>query len=46
MGALRAMTAQELLEYSHEPYRTELVAGRLVEVEPAGALHGCGPRHR
>jgi Uma2 family endonuclease len=35
------MTAQELLEYSHEPYRTELVAGRLVEMEPAGALHGA-----
>ena len=34
------MTAQELLEYSHEPYRTELLAGRLVEMEPAGALHG------
>jgi len=40
MGALRAMTAQELLEYSHEPYRTELLAGRLVEMEPADALHG------
>ncbi len=34
------MTAQELLEYSHEPYRTELLAGRLVEMEPADALHG------
>lgn len=34
------MTAQELFEYSHEPYRTELLAGRLVEMEPAGALHG------
>jgi len=40
MGALRAMTAQELLQYSYEPYRTELLAGRLVEMEPAGALHG------
>jgi len=40
MGALRAMTAQELLEYSHERFRTELVAGRLFEMEPAGALHG------
>jgi Uma2 family endonuclease len=40
MGALRAMTAQELFEYSHEPYRTELVRGRLFEMEPAGALHG------
>jgi Uma2 family endonuclease len=40
MAALRAMTAQELLEYSHEPYRTELIAGRLVEMEPAGGLHG------
>ena len=34
------MNAQELLEYSHKPYRTELLAGRLVEMEPAGALHG------
>ncbi|CAN5229188.1 Uma2 family endonuclease [soil metagenome] len=34
------MTAQELLEYSHEPYRTELIAGKLYEMEPAGALHG------
>jgi Uma2 family endonuclease len=41
MGALRAMTAQELLEYSHEPYRTELIAGRLVEMEPAGGVHGA-----
>jgi len=42
------MTAQELFQYSHEPYtgfagagRTELVAGRLIEMEPAGALHGA-----
>jgi len=35
------MTAQELLHYSHEPFRTELIAGRLVEMEPAGALHGA-----
>ena len=41
MGPLGFMTAQQLLEYSHEPYRTELVAGRLVEMEPAGALHGA-----
>ena len=34
------MTAQELFQYSHEPYRTELVAGKLYEMEPAGALHG------
>jgi len=34
------MTAQELFEYSHEPFRTELVAGTLFEMEPAGALHG------
>lgn len=40
MDAVRAMTAQELYEYSHEPYRTELVAGRLFEMEPAGGLHG------
>jgi Uma2 family endonuclease len=41
MGALRAMTAQELFDYSHEPFRTELVAGKLFEMEPAGALHGA-----
>jgi Uma2 family endonuclease len=41
MVALRNMTAQELLHYSHEPFRTELIAGRLVEMEPAGALHGA-----
>jgi Uma2 family endonuclease len=40
MAALRAMTAHELFEYSHEPYRTELVAGKLVEIQAAGALHG------
>jgi Uma2 family endonuclease len=40
MGVLRAMTAQELLRYSHEPFRTELLGGMLVEMEPAGALHG------
>jgi Uma2 family endonuclease len=34
------MTAQELLEYRHEPYRQELVDGRLLEVEPPGAEHG------
>jgi Uma2 family endonuclease len=34
------MTAQELLEYRHEPYRQELVAGRLYEMEPPGAEHG------
>jgi Uma2 family endonuclease len=34
------MTAQELLEYSHEPYRQELVDGILHEVEPPGAEHG------
>jgi len=41
MGVISVMTAQELLQYSHEPYRTELVAGRLYEMEPAGALHGA-----
>ena len=41
MGAVRNMTAEELLHYSHEPFRTELIAGRLVEMEPAGALHGA-----
>jgi Uma2 family endonuclease len=40
MVALGVMTAQELFEYSHEPFRTELVAGKLCEMEPAGALHG------
>ena len=34
------MTADELLHYSHEPYRTELIAGTLYEMEPTGALHG------
>lgn len=33
------MTAQELLEYGHEPYRQELVNGILHEMEPAGAEH-------
>ena len=35
------MTADELFHYSHEPFRTELVRGRLFEMEPAGALHGA-----
>ena len=34
------MTAQELFEYSNEPYRQELVAGILYEMEPPGAEHG------
>ena len=34
------MTAQELLQYSNEPYRQELVDGILFEVEPPGAEHG------
>lgn len=34
------MTAQELLGYSNEPYRQELIAGRLHEMEPTGAEHG------
>jgi len=34
------MTAQELLEYSHEPYQQELIDGRLYEMEPPGAEHG------
>jgi Uma2 family endonuclease len=34
------MTAQELFEHSHEPYRQELVGGRLFEMEPPGAEHG------
>lgn len=34
------MTAQELLEYRHEPYRQELIEGRLHEMEPPGAEHG------
>jgi len=47
MAAVRNMTAQELLQYSHEPFtgfagagRTELIAGRLIEMEPAGGVHG------
>jgi Uma2 family endonuclease len=35
------MTAQELLEYRHEPYRQELVDGILHEMEPPGAEHGA-----
>jgi Uma2 family endonuclease len=34
------MTAQELLDYRHEPYRQELVDGILYEMEPPGAQHG------
>ncbi|CAN5219788.1 Uma2 family endonuclease [soil metagenome] len=34
------MTAQELLQYSHEPYRQELIDGTLYEMEPTGAEHG------
>lgn len=34
------MSAEELLQYRHEPYRTELIAGRLFEMEPAGGTHG------
>ena len=34
------MTAEELLRYRHEPYRQELIAGRLHEMEPPGAEHG------
>lgn len=34
------MTAQELLRYRHEPYRQELIDGRLHEMEPTGAEHG------
>lgn len=34
------MTAQELLDYRHEPYRQELIDGILYEMEPPGAQHG------
>lgn len=34
------MTADELLRSSHDPYRTELIAGTLYEMEPTGAMHG------
>ncbi len=34
------MTAEELLEYRNEPYRQELIGGRLYEMEPPGAMHG------
>jgi len=37
---LRQMTAQELLEYSHEPYQQELIGGILYEIKPPGAEHG------
>ena len=35
------MTAQELLEYTHEPFRQELIEGILYEMEPPGAEHGA-----
>ncbi len=35
------MTAQELLEYAHEPYQQELIDGILFEMEPPGAMHGA-----
>src|SRR3954471_9953562 len=38
--ALRHMTAEELLHYSHEPYRQELIGGILHEMEPPGFEHG------
>jgi Uma2 family endonuclease len=34
------MTAQELLDYRHEPYQQELIDGILYEMEPPGAEHG------
>ncbi len=34
------MTAQELLQSSHEPYRQELIDGILYEMEPPGFEHG------
>lgn len=38
--AMRHMTAEELLSYRNEPYRQELVAGILREMEPPGGEHG------
>jgi len=35
------MTAEQLLEYTHEPYQQELVEGKLYEMEPPGAEHGA-----
>jgi Uma2 family endonuclease len=40
VSPLREMTARELLQYSHEPYRQELVRGILYEMEPPGFEHG------
>jgi Uma2 family endonuclease len=40
-SSLRLTTAHELFEYSHEPYRQELIDGILYEVEPPGAEHGA-----
>jgi Uma2 family endonuclease len=34
------MTAEQLLQYSHEPYKQELVDGMLDEMQPTGAEHG------
>ena len=39
------MTAQELLEYSHEPFQQELIDGILYEMEPPGAEHGVISMH-
>lgn len=38
---VRDMTAEELFHHRNEPYRHELIAGRLYEMEPPGALHGA-----
>jgi Uma2 family endonuclease len=38
---LAEMTAEALLQYGNEPYRQELIAGKLYEMEPPGALHGA-----
>jgi Uma2 family endonuclease len=37
---VRHMTAEELLEYGHEPYVHELLDGILHEMEPPGYEHG------
>ena len=34
------MTAEELLQYRHEPYVHELLEGILYEMEPPGYEHG------
>ncbi len=42
---MRVMTAEQLLQYSHEPYQQELIDGILYEMEPPGQGHGRVAMH-